>query len=225
MILYFLIVTKRPLSIEPQSSEIILKTLGNLNTFLNFVVRNKVCNFQKGWGRLFFTNSLIKFISLLKLLKMKKQHALSIFIILIINTLCLPLFSQSVTYTAVGGNCAGTYTLALGPIVNGKNSYSGSGAIVGTSTIFWTGTQWVISNSLAGVLFTNGTETAINPPCHTLGTFTAVGVCVGGVASNSSGNCTNTPIPVELYCAPKTGHKKGKKIIEKNNYLCKNSAK
>ena len=131
---------------------------------------------------------------------MKKQYTLSIFIVLIINTLCVPIFAQSVGYTVVGGNCAGTYslTLATPTPVNGKNTYSDNGGGFGVFTIAWAGTQWELTNSLAGLLFTNSTETAPNPPCFSVGTFNAVGLCAGGTVTASTGDCANTPIPVEL---------------------------
>ena len=130
---------------------------------------------------------------------MKKQHIFSFFILLIINTLCLPIFAQTVTYTVGGGgNCVGTYALTLATPTNGKNTYSGSGAGFGTFTIAWSGTQWELTNSFAGLLFTNTTETALNPPCFGVGMFNAVGLCAGGTVTASSGDCANTPIPVEL---------------------------
>ncbi len=130
---------------------------------------------------------------------MKKKYTLSIFILLIVNTLCLPIFAQSVSYTVGGsGNCVGTYALTLATPVNGKNSYSGSGGGFVTFTLSWSGTQWELTNSFTGLLFTNTTETALNPPCFGVGTFTTVGLCVGGTVTASSGDCANTPIPVEL---------------------------
>ena len=128
---------------------------------------------------------------------MKKNH--------FYTTLCLVfalnstfLTAQSVTYTVVGGSCAGTFTLTLGATVSGKNSYSGSGVSFGVSTISWTGTQWQITNSLAGTLFTNTAQTALNPPCFGVGTFVAIGVCAGGAVTASSGDCAATIVPIEL---------------------------
>ena len=130
---------------------------------------------------------------------MKKQHIFSIFIMLIINTLCLPIFAQSIGYTVGGsGNCVGAYALTLATPVNGKNSYSGSGGGFGTFTLSWSGTQWELTNSFTGLLFTNTTETTLNPPCFGVGTFIAVGLCAGGTVTASSGDCANMPIPVEL---------------------------
>ena len=95
---------------------------------------------------------------------MKKNHFyFNICLFFLLNL--VPLSAQTVSYTVVGGTCAGTFTLALGSPINGKNSYSGSGVSFGVSTISWTGTQWQISNSLAGILFTNTAVTALNPPC------------------------------------------------------------
>lgn len=130
---------------------------------------------------------------------MKKKYPLFIFIALIINVLSSRVFAQTVSYTVLGGTCAGSYSLALAPSqVNGKNAYSGSGGAFGVFNLSWTGTQWELTNSFVGLLFSNTTETALNPPCHTIGTFTANGSCVGGTITNSSGDCSNTPIPVEL---------------------------
>ena len=86
---------------------------------------------------------------------MKKKYVLSIFILLIVNTLYLPIFAQSVGYTVGGsGNCVGTYalTLATPTPVNGKNTYSGSGGGFGTFTLSWSGTQWELP---AKVFFNN----------------------------------------------------------------------
>ncbi len=128
---------------------------------------------------------------------MKKNHIYaSLCLFFLLNSAILS--AQTVGYTVVGGTCAGAFTLTLSAQINDKNSYSGSGVSFGTSTISWTGTQWQISNSLAGVLFTNAAVTALNPPCSTVGTFVAVGACAGGTVTSSSGDCATSIIPIEL---------------------------
>lgn len=127
--------------------------------------------------------------------KMRLQLSLMAFL----SSLLCPtptLFAQTVDYTVVGGNCAGTFTLTLGSPINGKNTYSGTASGL-TATISWTGTQWEISTAF-GVLFSNSATTALNPPCHTVGTFVAAGLCAGGTVTNSSGACDNGSIPIEL---------------------------
>jgi hypothetical protein len=106
--------------------------------------------------------------------------------------------AQSVSYTISGGLCTGTYTLNLSGIANGKNTYSGS--ILGnTATIAWNGSQWAITAPApAGTLFTNSSETALNPPCHTVGVFVSQGACAGTVVTGSSGSCASSTIPIEL---------------------------
>lgn len=128
---------------------------------------------------------------------MKKNHFyVSLYLFFLLNLTTIS--AQTVGYTVVGGTCAGTFTLTLGAPINGKNSYSGTGVSFGTSTISWTGTQWQISNSLAGVLFTNTAVTDLNPPCSTVGTFVAVGPCAGGSVTSSSGDCATSIVPIEL---------------------------
>ena len=106
------------------------------------------------------------------------------------------IMAQTISYTVTGGNCAGSYTLTLSGTANGKNTYSGS--ILGnTATIAWSGTRWEI-NTPFGIQFFNISETASNPPCHTIGVFTSLGVCLGGTITGSSGDCSLTTIPVEL---------------------------
>jgi Secretion system C-terminal sorting domain len=104
--------------------------------------------------------------------------------------------AQTISYTVTGGNCAGSYTLTLSGTANGKNTYSGS--ILGnTATIAWSGTRWEI-NTPFGIQFISTTQTSANPPCHTIGVFTSLGVCLGGTITGSSGDCSLTTIPVEL---------------------------
>jgi predicted secreted protein len=129
---------------------------------------------------------------------MKKHVSILSFIALFVGNLCLipSLSAQTVGYTVTGGSCNGAFTLTLGSTINGKNSYTGTASGL-TSTLSWTGTQWEI-NTPFGVLFTNTAATPLNPPCHTVGTFVAVGFCAGGTVTASTGGCDNTPIPVEL---------------------------
>ncbi|MDZ7876306.1 MAG: T9SS type A sorting domain-containing protein [Saprospiraceae bacterium] len=112
--------------------------------------------------------------------------------------LCTTTTAQSITYTVTGSLCAGSHTLTLSGTANGKNTYSGS--ILGyTATIAWNGSTWAITApATAGVLFTNNSETASNPPCHTVGTFVALGACAGATVTASSGACAVSTIPIEL---------------------------
>jgi hypothetical protein len=106
--------------------------------------------------------------------------------------------AQSITYTVTGTICAGTHTLNLSGTANGKNTYSGS--ILGyTATISWNGSSWaIIAPFPAGTLFTNSSETATNPPCHTVGIFVSQGACAGSTVTGSSGTCAASTIPIEL---------------------------
>jgi Secretion system C-terminal sorting domain len=108
-----------------------------------------------------------------------------------------PIIAQNtVSYTVTGGNCAGTYTLTLSGTLNGKNTYAGS--ILGnTATIGWSGSRWEI-NTPFGIQFASTTETPTNPPCHTIGVFTSLGVCTGGSITGSSGSCSASTMPIEL---------------------------
>lgn len=128
---------------------------------------------------------------------MKKNHIYAcICSFFLLNSTLLS--AQTVGYTVVGGTCAGTFTLTLGAPVNGKNSYSGTGAVIGVSTISWSGTRWEINNSIGGLQYYNAAETALNPPCFNIGTFVATGFCLGGTITNSSGDCATSIVPIEL---------------------------
>ena len=128
---------------------------------------------------------------------MKKNHFYtSICLLFLLNLTALS--AQTVTYTVVGGTCAGTFTLTLGSQINGKNSYSGAGAVIGVSTISWSGTQWEINNSLGGLQYYNTAATALNPPCFGVGTFVATGFCTSGTLTSSSGDCATMIVPIEL---------------------------
>ena len=128
---------------------------------------------------------------------MKKNHVYTSFCLFFLLNLAA-LSAQTVTYTVVGGTCAGTFTLTLGSTVNGKNSYSGTGAVIGVSTISWSNARWEINNSIGGLQYYNTAETALNPPCFGVGTFVATGFCTGGTITNSSGNCATMIVPIEL---------------------------
>jgi hypothetical protein len=128
---------------------------------------------------------------------MKKNHFYaSVCLFFLLNSVLLS--AQTVGYTVVGGTCAGTFTLTLGAQVNGKNSYSGTGAVIGVSTISWSGSRWEINNSLGGLQYYNTAATALNPPCFNVGTFVATGFCTGGTITNSSGDCAMAIVPIEL---------------------------
>jgi hypothetical protein len=112
-------------------------------------------------------------------------------------SLCTSTTAQSITYTVTGGTCAGAYTLTLSGTLNGKNTYSGTVA-GSTASISWNGSLWAFAAPAPfGTLFTNSSETALNPPCHNVGTYVALGFCVGGAVTGSSGSCGAT-IPIEL---------------------------
>ena len=112
--------------------------------------------------------------------------------------LCTSTLAQTISYTVTGGTCAGTYPLTLSGTLNGKNVYSGS-ASGATASIAWNGSLWAFSAPAPfGTLFTNSSQTVLNPPCHNVGTFVALGFCVGGVVTASSGSCDAGTIPIEL---------------------------
>ncbi len=127
---------------------------------------------------------------------MKKKHLQFSFLFLITHFIPCVINSQTIDYTVNGSLCAGTHILTLSGTSNGKNTYTGT--IAGNAaTIAWSGTQWQI-NTPFGVQFTNTAQTAIDPPCHSVGTFVAAGFCLGATVTNSSGACATAVIPVEL---------------------------
>jgi hypothetical protein len=112
-------------------------------------------------------------------------------------------FSQ-INATVTGGACAGPFTLPLTGVLNGKNQFSGNIAVVifGTSTSVPVSLSWNATNSKweitgpSGVVFSSDVNTTPNPPCHSIGAWTATGGCTGGSFTASSGDCSI--IPIEL---------------------------
>jgi hypothetical protein len=131
-------------------------------------------------------------------MKQNYLHKCLTFCSAFICLICTTTTAQSITYTVTGTLCAGTYTLNLSGTSNGKNTYTG--AILGNSaTIAWNGSLWAITAPApAGTLFTNSSETALNPPCHTVGIFVSQGFCAGATVTASSGVCAASTIPIEL---------------------------
>jgi hypothetical protein len=112
-----------------------------------------------------------------------------------------PVAKSQISATVTGGNCAGTFNLALNGTMNGKNKYSGTATISGFGVpvdMTWstTNSRWEITGPIVGIVFYNTAATSPNPPCHTNGTWVSASSCAGGAFTASSGDCST--VPVEL---------------------------
>jgi Secretion system C-terminal sorting domain len=106
-----------------------------------------------------------------------------------------PLVFSQITATISGGACASaSLALAVGPVVNGRNSYTGA---IGTMSWNSVTSRWEVIAPVLGLVFYNEANTTPNPPCHNNGTWVAWGTCINGTFTASSGTCT-VPLPIEL---------------------------